>query len=130
MAESIHSNPADDDPALQLVTRFNEAFAAHDVDAMMGLMAEDCVFENTYPPPDGRRYEGKPAVRAFWEEFFGASRQPRFETEEVFALGDRCIVRWVYHWLDSQGAPGHVRGIDVFNVRDGLIFEKLSYVKG
>jgi hypothetical protein len=25
---------------------------------------------------------------------------------------------------------GHVRGVDVFAVRDGLVAEKLSYVKG
>jgi hypothetical protein len=97
---------------------------------MMRLMAEDCIFENTYPPPDGTRSEGKPAVRAFWEAFFQSSRQPRIEIEEIFAVGDRCILRWTYHWLDAEGNPGRVRGVDLYRVRDGLIREKLSYVKG
>ncbi|RPI52267.1 MAG: hypothetical protein EHM56_08585, partial [Chloroflexi bacterium] len=50
-------------PASQVVERFNEALNAQDVDAMMDLMTEDCVFENTSPAPDGARYEGKEAVR-------------------------------------------------------------------
>jgi ketosteroid isomerase-like protein len=97
---------------------------------MMRLMADDCVFENTDPPPDGTRYEGQDAVRAFWEEFFRASRQPRFEIEEIFSARESCIMRWVYHWVDSQGKPGHIRGVDIYKIRDGKITEKLSYVKG
>ncbi|PKN87500.1 MAG: nuclear transport factor 2 family protein, partial [Chloroflexi bacterium HGW-Chloroflexi-8] len=36
---------------LALITKFNLAFNRHDIDAMMEMMTEDCVFENTYPPP-------------------------------------------------------------------------------
>ena len=57
------------------------------------------------------------------------SPEARFEAEETFAAGDRCVVRWVYHWV-RDGQPGHVRGVDVFRVRDGKVAEKLSYVKG
>jgi len=35
--------------ATRLVLAFNEAFNRHDVDAMMALMSEDVVFENTSP---------------------------------------------------------------------------------
>jgi ketosteroid isomerase-like protein len=81
---------------------------------MMDLMTPDCVFENTFPPPDGMRYEGSAAVRAAWEELFRASPQAHFEIEEMLALGPRCVVRWVYHWVDAAGHAGHVRGIDLF----------------
>jgi hypothetical protein len=39
-------------------------------------------------------------------------------------------MRWRYEWVDAEGLPGHVRGIDIFQVKNGLISEKLSYVKG
>jgi len=117
-------------PGIQVVERFNEALNAHDVDAMMELMTEDCVFENTSPAPDGVRYEGKEAVRASWVEFFRTSAQPRIEIEEILAAGDRCAMRWIYHWVDKQGHPGHVRGVDIYTIRSGRIAEKLSYVKG
>ena len=50
---------------LDVVNQFNDAFGRHDVDGVMALMTEDCVFENTRPAPDGTRIEGQQAVRAF-----------------------------------------------------------------
>lgn len=114
---------------LDTVSRFNEAFNRHDVDAIMALMTPDCVFDSTRPPPDGERLIGQEPVRRFWEGMFARSPQARFESEEVVGMGDRCVVRWVYHWI-RDGAPGHIRGIDLFLVRDGRVAEKLSYVKG
>jgi ketosteroid isomerase-like protein len=113
-----------------VIERFNSAFARHDVDAIMALMTDDCVFENTFPAPDGERVEGQAAVRTFWETFFRASPRATFEHEELFATGDRAVVRWRYRWTDVGERPGYVRGVDVFRVRDGQVAEKLSYVKG
>jgi len=117
------------DETARVVQRFNEAFNRHDVDAVMALMTDDCIFENTRPRPDGERYEGAAAVRGFWEQFFARSPEAHFGAEEVFAAGDRCVVLWVYTWV-KDGVPGHVRGVDVFTVRDGRVAGKLSYVKG
>jgi hypothetical protein len=36
----------------------------------------------------------------------------------------------VYRWTGAAGVSGHIRGIDLYTVRDGLIAAKLSYVKG
>ena len=115
---------------LDIIERFNDVFNKHDVDGIMALMTDDVVFENTLPRPDGEHYEGQDSVRGFWESLFSGSSSARFETEDIFAGGDRCTVRWIYHWLDDEGKPGHVRGVDVFRVRDGKVAEKLSYVKG
>ncbi len=113
----------------KIIDSFNVAFNAHDVDAIMEWMTADCIFENTRPTPDGERHVGQQAVRAFWESFFARSPQAHFETEEIFSCGDRAVVRWVYHWK-RDGVEGHVRGVDLFRVRDGKVAEKLSYVKG
>jgi ketosteroid isomerase-like protein len=119
---------------IQIVRRFNEALNAADVDGMMRCMTADCVFENTDPPPDGERFEGQAAVRAFWVAFFRSSSHAQIIVEEIFALGTaqegRCVMLWRYKWIDSVGQPGHIRGVDVYRLRDGLISEKLSYVKG
>lgn len=105
---------------------FNEAFNQHDVDGMMKLMSENCVFENTFPAPDGTVYAGKETVTRFWQEFFHQSPQAHIHIEEIFGLG----LRWRYEWTAKDGSRGHVRGVDIFKVQDGLISEKLSYVKG
>lgn len=126
------------DPSLDSVTaatlttiqQFNDALNRRNVEAMMALMTGDCVFENTYPAPDGTRHEGQAEVRAFWEEFFAAAAQTDLEIEEIFAAGERGVMRWIYRWVNQEGQPGHIRGVDVYRVREGQIAEKLSYVKG
>jgi hypothetical protein len=67
---------------------------------------------------------GKAAIRRAWGAIFDDDSS-KFEPEETFASGDRVIQRWRYSW-----DGGCVRGVDLFKVRDGLITEKLSYVKG
>jgi limonene-1,2-epoxide hydrolase len=115
---------------IRVVLEFNEAFNRHDVAGMMRLMSDDCVFENTAPAPDGSLYKGKEAVTQFWQDFFRDSPQAHIESEEIFGFGMRCIMRWRYDWVDAAGIKGHVRGVDIFQVKDGAIHEKLSYVKG
>ena len=116
--------------AIRLVLEFNEAFNRHDVAGMMRLMSEDCIFENTDPAPDGAVYSGKEAVTRFWQGFFRESPQAHIEIEEIFSSGFRCIMRWRYDWEAAAGKKGHVRGVDIFRIKDGSICEKLSYVKG
>ena len=115
---------------LAAVEHFNEAFNSHDVDLIMSLMTDDCVFESTVPPPDGERYEGQAAVRGAWNELFSAAPDAHFEAEDIFAADDRCTVRWIYTSTDSEGTKQHLRGVDVISVRNGKVHEKFSYVKG
>jgi limonene-1,2-epoxide hydrolase len=115
---------------IRVVIEFNEAFNRHDVAGMMQLMSDDCVFENTSPAPDGTVYSGKDSVTLFWQNFFRDSPHAHIEIEEIFGLGMRCIMRWRYEWVDLAGTKGHVRGVDIFQVKNGVIHEKLSYVKG
>ena len=115
---------------VHVVLGFNQAFNRHDVAGMMQLMSDDCVFENTYPAPDGAVYSGREIVTRFWQDFFHTSPQAHIEIEEIFGLGERCIMRWTYTWVDMDGKRGHIRGVDVFRVTNGFICQKLSYVKG
>jgi ketosteroid isomerase-like protein len=126
----MYATDRQQDQTQETIARFNDAFNRHDVDAVMALMTEDVVFENTSPAPDGDRFAGQAAVRAFWERFFRDSPHALFEVEDLFAAGDRCLVRWRYRWGGDGPNSGHVRGVDVFRVRDGKVAEKLSYVKG
>ena len=119
------ANMAKIETGIRAVMAFNDAFNRHDVPGMMSLMSDDCVFENTSPAPDGTVCSGKDAVTQFWQGFFRESPHAHIEIEEIFGMGNRCIMRWKYAW-----GEGHVRGVDIFKMRDSLICEKLSYVKG
>jgi ketosteroid isomerase-like protein len=110
--------------SLDAVARFSEAFGTREPDAVLATMTAAPLFEST-APPDGRRYEGRDAVRAAFEDFFRSSSDAQFVTEEQWECGDRVVVLWTYQW-----GNGHVRGVDVFRVENGLVAEKRSYVKG
>lgn len=115
--------------AIRIILAFNEAFNRHDVAGMMQLMSDDCVFENTDPAPDGAVYSGINAITQFWQDFFRKSPHAHIEIEDIFGSGNRCIMRWRYKWVDAAGKKGHVRGVDLFQVREGFIYEMLSYAK-
>src|SRR5262245_43061059 len=110
--------------ALEVVEEFGAAWGSHDLEATLALVSDDCVFDATGPAPDGVRHAGRDAIREAWRAIF-ADVDSRFEAEETFEAGDRVVQLWRYSWQD-----GHVRGVDVFKVLDGLVTEKLSYVKG
>ena len=48
----------------------------------------------------------------------------RFAVEKQFSDGSgRAVVRWRYDWDE-----GHVRGVDIAQVRDGRLAESLAHV--
>jgi len=112
-----------------VIDRFNEAFNRHDANALAAWLTDDTVFEDTSPAPDGRRVEGKDAVVEYWRTWFVRNPDAIFEAEDVIVSGDRAVVRWIYRKV-RKGQPWHLRGVDVFTVRDGKVAAKLAYVKG
>ena len=107
-----------------MVNAFGARWAAHDLEGALALITDDCVFDATGPAPDGTRCVGRAAIREAWQPIFDDSAS-EFVVEDTISAGDHIVQLWTYSWAD-----GHVRGIDVFRVADGLVAEKLSYVKG
>jgi uncharacterized protein (TIGR03086 family) len=118
------------DHTMGAVLRLNQAFADHDVEAIVACFTQDGVFDATTPAPDGALVEGTDALRAQWTRFFAETRDPRFDVEELFSCGAHAVMRWRFRWSERDGTEGHVRGVDVLLVRDARIAEKRSYVKG
>jgi hypothetical protein len=59
------------------------------------------------------------------KEHFG---EPEGVSKLAASLGIRAL-RWVYRKM-RNGQPWHLRGVDIFTVRDGKVSAKLAYVKG
>lgn len=110
-------------PAAEVVSRFNTAWAAHDLAGALAMISEDCVFEST-SPPDGERSTGRAAIAAAWKPIFD-DPVSQFTVEDTIEAGDQVVQLWRYDW-----DGGHIRGVDVFAVADGKITKKLAYVKG
>jgi limonene-1,2-epoxide hydrolase len=88
------------------IERFNDAFNQHDVDGLTKLMTDDVVFENT----GDQRFEGQEAVCGFFRRFFESTPMAWFDTEDMFAVGDRCVVRWILTFNREEPERGRVRG--------------------
>ena len=116
--------------AMRIVLAYNEAFNRHDINGIMELLSDECVFEESTPAPDGSAYKGKDEIRNFLQDYLRGSPEAHFEIEEVFGMGERCIMRWKAKGEGTGEEKEYVRGVDIFRVRGGSICEKLSYVKG
>lgn len=116
--------------AIRLVIEFNQAFNGRDVAGMLRLLSDACVFEGTYPTSTSDVFTGKEAILRYWQAYFHESPQIHMEIEEAFGLGFRCVTRWRCDWIDEKGTTRSVRGADIFQIKSGLICEKLSYMKG
>jgi uncharacterized protein (TIGR02246 family) len=116
----------------QVIDSLNAAFNRRDANAVLEVMTEDVIFENTGSAPDGTRYVGKDEARKFWEQFFADSPNATIEIEDMFVADDRAAVTHRYTWSKQpQGDdPGYVRGATIYRVRDGKVAEMYPYVKG
>jgi len=111
----------------ELVTRFTEAFNRDDLDEVMSLMSDDAIYDEY----DGRRHDGKAAIRAAFEpQFRGDYGRIRFRTEDLFvdAPAAKALIRWRCE-IDKGGRKRFWRGLDILHVRDGLVVEKHTYAK-
>ena len=115
---------------IRKVLEFNKAFNQHDVESILKLLSDDCKIEHYHPAPDGTMYFDRKAITQFLKDYFNNFLDVNMEIEEIFGFGDRCIMRWKCKWTNKDGKKEHIRGVDIFKIKENLICEQLSYVKG
>jgi steroid delta-isomerase-like uncharacterized protein len=115
---------------LALLNRFAEAWNRHDLDALMSMMTDDCVFEaSAGPEVDGQRSEGNEAVRAAYAAVFEAFHDAHWAHARHFVAGQRGVSEWTFSGTRQDGTRVEVNGCDLFTFRDGRIAVKNSYRK-
>ncbi len=114
--------------SIRIVLAYREAFNRQDISGILQLLSDDCVFDRS--DLDKTIYSGKEAISKFWQIFFRESPSAHLEIEEIFGLGNRCVMRWTFNQIDAAEKTESVRGVDLFKVKNELICEKLSYGKG
>jgi len=119
-----------DDDLLALLDRFADAWNRHDLDGLMAMMTDDCVFEaSAGPRVDGQRSEGKPAVRAAFAAVFEAFHDARWANAKHFIAGNRGVSEWTFTGTRNDGGRVEVNGCDLFTFNDGEIAVKNSFRK-
>jgi steroid delta-isomerase-like uncharacterized protein len=115
---------------LELLQRFADAWNEHDLDALMSMMTDDCVFEaSAGPDVNGQRSEGREAVRAAYAAVFEAFPDARWANPRHLVLGNRGVSEWTFMGTHRDGKRVEVTGCDLFTFRDGRIAVKNSYRK-
>ena len=115
---------------LELLHRFADAWNRHDLDALMSMMTDDCVFASSAGPQvDGLRSEGTEAVRAAYAAVFEAFPDAHWANARHFIAGERGVSEWTFTGTQKDGRRVEVTGCDLFTFRDGKIAVKNSYRK-
>lgn len=117
-------------PTETLLLAFAEAWNRHDLEGLLALVTEDCIFETAAgSTASGTRHAGKPALRAAFPAAWQSWPDARWQEATHVVAGDRAFSEWTFRGTDRQGGTVELRGVDLFEIREGLIARKDTYRK-
>jgi steroid delta-isomerase-like uncharacterized protein len=126
-----------DGPELQaFIDRYNAAWNAHDVDAIVTMHTEDSVFENHVT---GDVNVGREAIAKAIGGIFSVFPDLAFETRRAYVREDLVVQEWTATGthegtmtragleVPPTGRRVDYKGMDVIPIRDGLVARKDVY---
>jgi ketosteroid isomerase-like protein len=106
-----------------MIARYDAAWNAHDVDAIVSFHAPGMVFENHTA---GERVEGE-EVGPHIARIFEGWPDLTFRSRRLYARDGLVVSEWTATATDSQGRRLEWDGVDLFPCRDGRILRKDVY---
>lgn len=132
MADSV-ANIADDhindDMCLSIVREFSRAWKDRDINDLMSMMADNCVYSASVGPEPGMRFIGKGEVRAGFEQMLVYDFAEHEEIRNLFVYKNRVVREWHSLSSDVKGDEVVVHGCDLFTLVNGKISAKDSFRK-
>ena len=107
----------------QTIARYNDAWNAHDVEAILAFHAPGMVFENHTA---GDRVEGAD-VGPHISRIFERMPDLAFTGRRLYARDGLVVSEWTASGTDGEGRRIEWDGIDVFPFEGGLILRKDVY---
>ena len=123
----------------EFIDRYNEAWADHDVDAIVELHTEDSVFENH---TTGDANVGKDAIGNAIRGIFTVFPDLTFETRRQYIRDDLVVQEWTARGthlgkmtragleVEPTGKAVEYRGMDVIPIDGGKVARKDVYSDG
>ena len=115
---------------VQTLESFSAAWNAHDLDALMSFMTEDCIFETVSGGQVyGNRFEGHEAVRKAFEAAWINFPDAQWKNGKHFVAGERGVSEWLFVGTGLDGKRIEANGVDIFTFRGDKIFIKNAFRK-
>ena len=126
----------DGDELQAFIDRYNAAWNAHDVEAIVSMHTEDSVFENHVT---GDAYVGREAIAKAISGIFSVFPDLTFETRRAYVRDDLVVQEWTARGthegamtrsgieVPPTGRKVDYKGMDVIPIRDGLVARKDVY---
>jgi ketosteroid isomerase-like protein len=114
----------------RLMRDISAAFNSRDVDRIMSFFTDDATFWLARgPEPVGRKLHGKPAIRQALTDRFKVIPDMRWDHKEYIFAGDRAVSVWTVRGRGADGEELNYQGCDIYQFRDGKIWQKDTYWK-
>jgi ketosteroid isomerase-like protein len=111
------------------LAEFSTAWAAKDIDALMAMMTDDCIYAASVGPEPGETFVGKAAVRDGFLRLLAHDAGGISRSGEVWIFGDRGYAEWSYAKRCADGSEYVVRGCDWFEFVGDKIRKKDAFRK-
>lgn len=107
-----------------LATRYNAAWNAHDIPAIMAMHVEDTSYQRHGIP---KVYKGKEAVAEQFGKDFSGLPGLHFEGVALYGSDDHFVSESILTATTPDGKPVTMELVDVITLRDGKVVHKSSY---
>ena len=107
-----------------------DAFNRHDVDAVMSVFADDCVFyavagDEIY----GTKIAGFDAIAKAFSGVWANMSDAHWDHHSHFVRGDRAVSEWTFSGTNADDSRVEAEGAGLFTLRDGKIIVKQAFRK-
>jgi hypothetical protein len=114
---------------MRVLDSFTRAWSRQDIDTLMSLVTDDCVYSASVGPEPGQTFVGREAVRDGFLALLAYDAGGKSSEGRVALLGDIALVEWSYELRDAAGHVTVLRGCDIIEFSGPCIRRKDAFRK-